>query len=75
MEALQQTKKPHYSKGTNVDVFQMLRADVKEIVRDLEPKRKWESQFKAFLFPLMYIGLWAAAMIWGKQYPLVYFGA
>lgn len=75
METTQATKKPHYSKGTNVDVFQMLRSDVKDIVRELEPKRKWESQFKAFLFPLMYIGLWAAAMIWGKQYPLVYFGA
>jgi linoleoyl-CoA desaturase len=75
METTQATKKPHYSKGTNVDVFQMLRSDAKQIVRELAPKRKWESQLKAFLFPLIYVGLWACAMIWGKQYPLVYFGA
>ena len=54
METTQATKKPHYSKGTNVDVFQMLRSDAKQIVRELAPKRKWESQLKAFLFPLIF---------------------
>lgn len=65
--------KPQYSRGTNEKVFQQLRADVKEIVRELEPERSWEIKLKAFLFPLMYLGLWAAAMIWGGQNPYIYY--
>jgi linoleoyl-CoA desaturase len=65
--------KPHYSRGTHEEVFRMLRRDAKEIIRELEPSRKWESRFKAFLFPAIYVALWAAAMWFGKEYPAVYF--
>lgn len=51
----------------------MLRRDAKEIIRELEPSRKWESRIKAFLFPILYVALWATAMWFGKQYPVVYF--
>ena len=73
-QRMDKVKKPHFSKGTNEDVFQLLRADVKEIVRELEPKRKWEINVKAVLFPLMYLGLWISAMAWGKENPWLYYG-
>jgi linoleoyl-CoA desaturase len=75
METTAQVRKPHFSRGTNEDVFQLLRKDVKEIVRELEPKRKWTSQVKAFIFPAMYVALWAAAMVFGKENPALYFAA
>lgn len=67
------TQKPQFPKGTNELVFQKLRADVKDIIRQLEPSRKWEIKFKAILFPLMYLAFWVAAMIWGKSNPWVYY--
>jgi linoleoyl-CoA desaturase len=76
MEAEKREKaviKPHFSKGTNESIFQQLRADVNEIVKELEPKRKWEIQFKAFLFPFMYLALWVSALVWGGNNPYIYY--
>jgi linoleoyl-CoA desaturase len=67
--------KPRFGRGTNTLVFQQLRAEVKEIVEELEPKRKWEIKVKALLIPVVYLVLWLSAMIWGKDNPAVYFAA
>jgi hypothetical protein len=49
METITRTK-DRSSKGSHEQVFQQLRLDVKDIVRELEPERKWEIKFKAILF-------------------------
>lgn len=67
------TTKPHFSSGTNEAVFRQLRIDVFEVVNRLEPKRRWEPRFKAFLFPFLYLVLWLTAMFYGEENPYVYF--
>ena len=73
MEKTLKTRRPQFPKGTNEEVFQMLRADVRKIVADLEPKRKWEIKFKAILFPIVYFSLWIAAMIFGGDNKVIYY--
>lgn len=75
MEKTETNNKPHFGEGTNAAIFQQLRADVRRIVADLEPQRRWEIKIKAILFPLIYLVLWIAAVALGKQYPLIYFAA
>lgn len=75
MEKTEKINKPHFGEGTNAFVFQQLRADVRKIVAELEPRRQWEIQLKAILLPIVYFSLWLAAMTWGKAHPAVYFGS
>lgn len=74
METISRTRRPQFPKGTNEQVFQKLRADVRNIVEELEPKRKWEIKFKAIIFPLWYLALWVTAMVFGGDNPYIYFG-
>ncbi|MDX2045334.1 MAG: fatty acid desaturase [Chitinophagaceae bacterium] len=69
---MERIKKPTYRRGTNEDVFQQLRLEAGEIVERLEPKRRGEIVFKAFLFPGLYVFAWTAALIWGQN-PWIYF--
>ena len=71
---MESVQKPMYRKGQTEAIFRDLRREVMEIRDRLEPGRRFEIRFKAFLFPLLYIGAWMVAMTWGQS-RLVYFSA
>jgi linoleoyl-CoA desaturase len=75
MGKIQTDNRPRFGEGTNAFVFRQLRADVVRIVEELEPQRQWEIRIKALLLPLIYLSVWLSALVWGKQYPAVYFVA
>lgn len=65
--------KPVYSfADEHAAVFRQLRQEVKDIVSELEPKRKGEITFKAIFFPAAYILTYAAALLWGNNLMLFY---
>jgi linoleoyl-CoA desaturase len=67
-------RKPYYRKGTTEAIFRDLRRDAVNIVTQAGPGKVFESRIKAFLFPLLYIGAWTAAMTWGRN-PVVHYAA
>jgi linoleoyl-CoA desaturase len=66
------TTKPVYSVADDQPVFQQLRRDVKQIVSQLEEKRKAEIIIKAIFFPAVYILTYGAALYWGSDVRIFY---
>lgn len=65
-------KKPSFIKDKGDDIFLLLRTEAKKIVALLEPVRKKEILFKAFLFPSVYFLLWGSALIYGNNSWILY---
>lgn len=65
--------KPVFSKENNNQIFIGLRETTKEIVQQLQPKRKNVILINAILFPLIYIGTYISATVWAKG-PVVFYG-
>ncbi len=65
-------RKPYFTKEEK-DVFQQLRTEATKIVTALEPARRNEILFKAFLFPFFYFLSWTLALLYGTN-PWMLFG-
>lgn len=66
------TAKPAFLKHADTDLFINLRREVHATVKKLEPQRKSEIAFKALLFPVMYIGCYAAVLLWGTNVAILF---
>lgn len=65
--------KPAFAKSkADQDLFQILRKQVNEKVDTLQPKRSVIIKLKAFLFPILYLGAYATALIWGNNIMILY---
>src|SRR5215475_12721566 len=69
---MEKLTKPQYTKSGNESIFQQLRQDVGTLVQELEPARRTNIILKAILFPILYLLVFAALLLWG-YYPLVFF--
>lgn len=65
------SSKPFYTAG-NQEVFKKLRQDVKQIINDLESKRRTTILFKAFLFPFFYFLIYFFALLFGHDIRIFY---
>lgn len=75
MERTIKHQKPIYPEGTNDHTFQLLRKDVKKMISTLAPEKRVEVLAKAFLFPFIYVALWVTAMVFGFDYPFIFYAA
>lgn len=66
------THKPAYHKTENENIFRELRSYTNRIVSELEPGRKTGILIKAFLFPLLYLLCWVAAVVYGNNPYVLY---
>jgi len=64
--------KPVFPKENNNEIFFSLREKAKQIIDNPEDKRKKIILFKAFLFPLIYIGAYVTGIVWAKN-PVVFY--
>lgn len=69
---MERTMKPAFAKPKGVDLFQLLRQEVNQTVRGLEPKRKITITIKAILFPSLYVLTYLAALSWGANTTVLY---
>ena len=68
----EKVQKPIYPKERDTFLFNQLRKEVHETVRKLEPERKYFIKIKALIFPILYIGCYASALIWGANVNILY---
>jgi len=66
--------KPQFQKDSGDTVFNTIKIRAKQIVKELEPERRGILTIKAILFPLLYIGAYVCAIVWGN-YPWVLYCA
>ena len=66
--------KPVYNNTGDKAVYRLLRQEVNDIVKRLEPERRKIILFKAFLFPLLYLSIYGFALSSGSDLR-IYFGA
>lgn len=64
--------KPIFQKEESEIVFQRIKQRVHQTIRELAPARKKIILFKAFLFPALYILLYALALACGKNTTILY---
>jgi linoleoyl-CoA desaturase len=64
--AITKTAKPVYT-VTDQEIFTRLRQEVRRLVTDLEPKRKYTILFKAWFFPSLYILIYLFALVFGSN--------
>jgi len=64
--SVNQNTKPFYI-VSDQEIFRKLRLDVKQILKDLEPKRKNKILFKAFFFPVFYFLIYTIALVYGNN--------
>lgn len=63
---------PVFLKNSDNEIFFSIRDKALALIKELEPKRKKMMIFKAILFPLIYIGAYVCALIWGHSLPVLY---
>lgn len=66
--------KPVYNNTDDNAVYRLLRQEVNEIVKRLEPERRKSILFKAFLFPILYLLIYTIALSFGSDLR-IYYGA
>ena len=66
--------KPVYNNAGDQAVYRLLRQEVNEIVKLLEPERRKIILFKAFIFPILYLLIYIIALRYGND-PRVYYSA
>jgi linoleoyl-CoA desaturase len=64
------TTKPIYE-ASDQKIFFQLRKEVNTIIESLPQRRKY-IQYKAFLFPAVYVGIYTAALLWGTDLRVLY---
>lgn len=72
---MEKTSKIVFTNGKDAAVFQAIKQRVHATVRELEPRRKALITFKALSFPLLYIGAYTVALVFGNRpyiLPLAY---
>ncbi|RFM30434.1 fatty acid desaturase family protein [Deminuibacter soli] len=69
---MERTLKPAFAKPSEQDLFRLLRKEVNQTVRLLEPKRKFIIRLKAALFPTLYVALYLGAITRGDNLRILY---
>jgi len=69
--SINQSSKPIYT-VSDQEIFKKLRLDVKQIVQQLEPKRKKEILLKAFFFPTTYFLTYIFSLLFGNDVRIFY---
>ncbi|HEY6902113.1 MAG TPA: fatty acid desaturase, partial [Puia sp.] len=70
---MERATKPLFAKGEKDEVFYRVRGRVNKMIAESEPKYRRMMLIKAFLYPLLYFSVYAAALIAGKN-PIVLYG-
>ncbi len=65
--------KPKFIKESDNEFFLNLKQKAVQLVNELEDERRETILIKAILFPLLYIGAYVSAIIWGKN-SIVFYG-
>jgi linoleoyl-CoA desaturase len=71
---MEKATKPRYAKSGDEAIFHQLRQDVKDLVQQLEPKRRGGILLKAVLFPAMYLFTYLAILLTGNSPGYLYTG-
>src|SRR5215475_7840556 len=64
--------KPRYSKDGSEAIFNELRKDVYDYIKQAQPRYDFMIRFKAIFFPLLYISVYACALLFGHNGLLLY---
>ncbi len=66
--------RPIFLKDSSIEIFNQIKKQARQIISELEPKRKKVLPVKAALFPLLYFSAYASALIWG-QHKAIFYGS
>jgi linoleoyl-CoA desaturase len=66
------TKKPKFASEGREDIFSQLRSHINYMVALLEPRKRNEILFKAFLFPTLFFATWVIALFAGHNIEVFY---
>lgn len=69
--SVSKNSKPFYT-VSDQEIFKKLRLDVKQVIEELEPKRRKDILFKAFFFPFLYFVTYISALLLGKDVRIFY---
>jgi linoleoyl-CoA desaturase len=69
--SINQASRPFYS-NSEQEVFRKLRRDAKDLVEQLQPKRRKQILFKAFFFPSIYFLTYIFALLFGDNITVFY---
>jgi linoleoyl-CoA desaturase len=64
--------RPIFLKDSSIEIFNQIKKQARQIISELEPKRKKVLPVKAALFPLLYFSAYASALIWGQHKSIFY---
>src|SRR5262245_30630814 len=64
--------KPRYSKDGSESIFNDLRKEVYDYINQTQPRYSFTIKFKAIFFPLLYVSVYACALIFGKNQACLY---